>query len=395
MKMPNRPVIAFLASSVLVLGLTACGGTPPPRPAAEPAQVEEPVQLYDARTDSQQTTENKGEIRVKENRPRQYTVKKGDTLWDISSLFLKDPWYWPEIWNTNPQVENPHLIYPGDVLTLVYINGRPQMLVNQAVSAGAGGSVAPTGVREIKMSPTIRRNPLQADIPSIPGDAIRQFITRPRVVTRAEYDNAPYILGSDDKRLVLSQGNRIYVRGELDKERIRYTIFRPGKELTDPDTNELLGYEAIYAGEAVIDVYGDPAVGYIAASEREILIGDRLLPTDKSKINNLYFPKVPEKAITGKIISLFDGLFGIAKFQVAVINRGDRDGVEVGHLFASYTRGDMVFDRFDQRAKEEIQLPDERSGLIMVFRSFDDVSYGVVLESTNVIRNRDVVTTPN
>ena len=214
-------------------------------------------------------------------------------------------------------------------------------------------------------------------------------------MTRAEYDNAPYILGSEDKHLVLGQGNRIYVRGELDKERLRYTVFRPGDELIDPDTNELLGYEAIYAGEAVIDVYGDPATGMIAASEREILIGDRLLPTDKSKISNLYFPKVPDKKIDGKIISLFDGLFGIAKFQVAVINRGDRDGVEVGHLFASYTQGDRVMDRFDPRATGRIQLPDERSGLLMVFRAFDHVSYGVVLESTNVIKKNDVVSTPN
>lgn len=385
-------VSAVALSSLLVL--SACSSTPPREQAAN-TQAAEPVELFKAPPAAQESVKKQSTIRVKASHPRQYTVKKGDTLWDISSLFLQDPWYWPEIWDRNPQVENPHLIYPGDVLTLVYINGQPQILVNQAVPAGASNRSAPAGLRQVKLGPSIRRNSLEASITSIPGDAIRQFIARPRVVTKEELDKAPYILGSDDEHLILGQGNRIYVRGELDKERVRYTVFRPGKKLIDPDTDELLGYEAIYAGEAHIDRYGDPAVGMLTTTEREILIGDRLLPTDKSKINNLYFPKVPDREHSGKVISLFDALFGIAKFQIAVVNIGDRDGLEVGHLLATYKAGQTVRDRFDPiRDNELVKLPDERSGLVMVFQTFANVSYGLVLESSNVIHQNDVVSTP-
>ena len=375
----------------LALGLllSACSSAPPPKEVV--AVDSEPAGMIQPEPAQQESAPKQATVRVKPNYPKQYTVKPGDTLWDISAMFLQDPWYWPEIWNRNPQIENPHLIYPGDVLTLVYINGRPQILVNAGKASDAG---APAGMRTVKLSPSIRRSNLKSSISTIPGDAIRQFLTRPRVVTREELDNAPYILGSDDKHLILGEGNRIYVRGELDKERVRYTVFRTGDELIDPDSGELLGYEAIYAGEAHIDRYGDPAVGTLTRTEREVLIGDHLLPTDKSKINNLFFPKLPDQKVEGKIISLFDGLFGIAKYQIAVLNLGERDGMEVGHLLATYTRGDTVRDRFDPRRDDDIKLPDERSGLVMVFRSFKDVSYALVLESARIIRSKDVVRTP-
>ncbi len=394
MKASVTPVSLTLCSLLIVLGLSACSGTAPREDSYVEPQPRETESFAEVQTEQQAPVEQQSTIRVKQTRPRQYTVKKGDTLWDISSLFLKDPWYWPEIWNSNPQVENPHLIYPGDVLTLVYINGRPQILVNQAVPAGASANAAPGGLRQVKLSPSVRRNALEASIPSIPGDAIRQFITQPRVVSEEELEKAPYIIGSDDKHLILGEGNRIYVRGELDKERVRYTVFRPGKKLIDPDTEQLLGYEAVFAGEAHIDTYGDPAIGRLTKTQREVLIGDRLLPTDKSKISNLYFPKIPDRKIEGKVASLFDGIFGIAKFQIAVLNRGSRDGVEVGHILASFTKGDVVYDRYDQISSRDVQLPNERSGLIMIFRTFDEVSYGLVMESTNVIQVGDVVSTP-
>ncbi len=399
MRTSVSPVRAHLISArtalhaslaALLLAASACS-SPPPRKVVVAAPPAEPVELARAESTPQTGQQTRSAVQVKPNHPRQYTVKPGDTLWDIASLFLQDPWYWPEIWNRNPQIENPHLIYPGDVLTLVYVDGQPQILVNAGNTAGTR---APGGLRQVKLSPSIRRNDLKASIASIPGDAIRQFITRPRVVTKAELDSAPYILGSHDNHLILGEGDRIYVRGELDKERVRYTVFRPGDELIDPDTGKLLGYEAIYAGEAHIDRYGDPAVGSLSRTEREVLIGDRLLPTDKSKIDNLYFPKVPEHKLSGKVISLFDGLFGIAKFQIAVLNLGERDGIEVGHLLASYTAGGTLHDPYDPRRNDVVQLPDQRSGLIMVFRTFKDVSYGLVLESTRVIRTKDIVRTP-
>jgi hypothetical protein len=315
-------------------------------------------------------------------------------LWDIASLFLQDPWYWPEIWQRNPQIENPHLIFPGDVLTLVYVNGQPQILVNQTKGSTSVSTSEP-GLPVKKLSPTAYRSDIAASIPSIPSDAIRQFITRPRVVTKEELESAPYILGSADEHLILGHGNKVYIRGELDKERVRFTVFRPGDKLIDPATGDLLGYEAIYAGEVHINKYGDPATGELTFTEREVLIGDRLLPLDKSSNNSLYFPKIPDRKLSGQIVSLFDALFGIAKFQIAVINLGARDGLEVGHLLAAYTKGDTVRDDYSLTNRgDKIKLPNERSGLLMIFRTFDNVSYGLVMDSTNVIRKNDVVATP-
>jgi len=347
--------------------------------------------IVQAESDAAASRQRAAAQSIKASHPRTYVVKRGDTLWDIASLFLQDPWYWPEIWHENPQVENPHLIYPGDILTLVYVNGMPRIMVGKPVHAT--GEAAP--LSEVKMSPSVRRNTLEASIKTIPGDAIRQFLSKPRVVSKQELDNAPYIVGSDDEHLILGEGNNVYVRGEIDKERVRYTVYRPGTELIDPDSGEVLGYEGVYAGEVHISKYGDPAIGKLTFTEREVLIGDRLLPTDKSKIDNLYFPRLPDRKINGKIIHLTDALFGIAKFQIAVINQGDRDGLETGHLLATYTKGKQIKDKFDRNGNSDVlDLPASRSGLMMIFRTFDHVSYGLILESTKVIHNHDLVRTP-
>jgi len=389
-------IVTFFALLGLILSLAGCSSSAPREQAAplNQAQDAEPAPAPMATAEVEQPRVAR-EIRVKPSHPVRYTVKKGDTLWDIASLFLQDPWYWPEIWQRNPQIANPHLIFPGDVLTLVFVNGQPQILVNQttesAASVQSGGESLPVK----KISPSVYRNDIAASIPSIPSDAIRQFITRPRVVTKEELDNAPYILASDDEHLILGQGNHVYIRGELDKERVRFTVFRPGDKLIDPATGDLLGYEAIYAGEVHIKKYGDPATGILTFTEREVLIGDRLLPLDKSSNTSLYFPKVPDRQLRGQVVTLFDALFGIAKYQIAVINLGARDGLEVGHLLASYTKGDTVRDSYSPLDKgSKVKLPDERSGLMMVFRTFDNVSYALVMDSTNIIRRNDVVATP-
>lgn len=387
MKTANTPksriIVPFFLLSGLAALITGCSSTEIiPEPAAEPEPV---VEIAESKP-------VKKEIRVKQEYPRQYTVKKGDTLWDISSLFLQDPWYWPEIWQNNEQIKNPHLIFPGDVLTLVYVNGRPEIRVNEAKRREIVEDASGLPVK--RLSPNIRTSPLQASIPSIPGDAIRQFLSKPRVVTKEELDTAPYIVASDDEHLILGEGNRVYVRGELDKERVRFSVFNPGDELKDPVTNEVLGYEAKYAGQVRIDEYGDPASGTITRSEREILIGDRLLPEDKSKLENLYFPRIPDTNIKGQIISLYDAIFGVGQFQIVVINIGERDGMEVGHLLAAYTKGDSVRDRFDKNSSELVDLPNERSGLLMIFKTFDQVSYALTLESRRIIHNYDYVYTP-
>ncbi|MDH5611953.1 MAG: LysM peptidoglycan-binding domain-containing protein [Gammaproteobacteria bacterium] len=391
----------LIVTFLLVSGVSACSSPAKHAPDVSQANITAPVEAARPQAIENQTDNDEqknSSIRIKTSHPRQYTVKKGDTLWDISSQFLRDPWYWPEIWHKNRQVENPHLIYPGDVLTLIYVNGQPQIEVNgtttqQKVTHTTASADQPP-LRVVKLSPSIRKQGLDASVITIPGDAIRQFLTKPRVVTKEELESAPYILASDDNHLIMGQDNTIYIRGELDKERVRFTVFRPGDELTDPETDEVLGYEAIYAGEAHVKEYGDPAIGNLTSTEREVLIGDRLLPIDKSKISNLYFPHAPDLNVKGQIISLFDALFGIAKYQVAIINRGSRDGLEIGHLLETQSSGDIVKDSFSLRERGNIQLPDKRSGLMMIFLTFDKVSYGLILESTLVINNHDVVVTP-
>lgn len=386
-----RNIVPFFLLSGLLTIIVGCS-SPVPRPETIP-EASEPVSLAPAPVVKKQ-------IRVIETYPRQYTVKKDDTLWDISSLFLQDPWYWPEIWQNNAQIENPHLIYPGDVLTLIYVNGQPQMRLDNTRNNNAGHqSVRQTGVVNglpvRKLSPGIRTTALQANIPSIPGDAIRQFLSKPRVVAKEELDNAPRIIASDENHLVISTGDRVYVRGEMDKERVRFSVFDPGAPLIDPASKEVLGYEATYAGQVRIVEYGDPASGDIISSEREILIGNRLLPEDKGKLENLYFPRIPDKDLVGaQIISLYDALFGVGQYQIVVINKGERDGMEIGHLLAAYTNGETVRDPYDKESNAPVKLPNERSGLVMVFKTFDRVSYAITLESKRVIHNYDYVQTP-
>ncbi|MDH5387271.1 MAG: LysM peptidoglycan-binding domain-containing protein [Gammaproteobacteria bacterium] len=408
-----RPIVTCL----LVAGVSACSSQAQRQPDHSQADNAAPTELVESEEategsmmaqteDTEQKHSSNSAIRIKASHPRKYTVKKGDTLWDISSQFLRDPWYWPEIWHNNRQVQNPHLIYPGDVLTLIYINGQPQIQVNDtaqqktshttitATATAKTTEINDQNLRVVKLSPSIRKQGLDASVITIPGDAIRQFLTKPRVVTKEELESAPYILASDDDHLIMARDNTIYVRGELDKDRVRFTVFRPGNELIDPETDEVFGYEATYAGEARITEYGDPATAQLTSTEREVLIGDRLLPVDKSKISNLYYPRAPDREVKGQIISLFDALFGIAKFQVAVINRGNRDGIEVGHLLATLTSGGIVNDKYNLREKGNIALPNKRSGLMMVFRTFDKVSYGLIIESTRVISSNDVVVSP-
>jgi LysM repeat protein len=384
--MPGIIVPFFMLLGLLAVNTVLITGCSTSKP--DPVSQVEPEQTETA----EKVAVPAKEIRVKAAHPIQYTVKKGDTLWGISSLFLQDPWYWPEIWQKNQQIQNPHLIFPGDVLTLVYVNGQPQILLNEAqhrtVQQDSGGLPVK------KLSPGIRIKALQASIPSIPGDAIRQFLSNPRVVTKEQLDNAPRIIASDEKHLVLGTGNRVYIRGEIDKERVRFSVFRPGDALRDPDSNDLLGYEAKYSGEVHIITYEDPASGELTYTEREVLIGDRLLPEDKSKLENLFFPHIPDKDVDAQIISLYDALFGVAQYQIVVINKGERDGMEVGHLLATFTQGEFARDRFDKHRSEPVRLPNERSGLLMLFKTFDRVSYGLTLESKRVIHNNDFVHTP-
>ncbi len=320
------------------------------------------------------------------NAPDQYVVKKGDTLWDISARFLQDPWYWPEIWQVNPEIKNPHLIYPGDVISLYYVDGQPRLSINQPmVSDGSG-----------KLSPRVRRTDLTADNYGIPIDTIRPFLIRPQIVSAEQLKLAAHILDSDENRLIFGANDKVYVRNLQDKRlNTKYSVFRPGQKMLDPTTNELLGFEAIYAGDAIVERGGEPATVRLIDTTREILRGDRLMPQDHGATGIHFWPHPANDSTQGQIISIFDALSQVAQYQIIAINLGKRDSVEPGHVFAVQQKGRMIRDHYRrQDQSREVTLPNEKTGIAMVFRTFEKISYALIMKSTRTIRQGDLVTAP-
>ncbi|MFP6847960.1 MAG: LysM peptidoglycan-binding domain-containing protein [Pseudomonas sp.] len=322
------------------------------------------------------------EVQLKDGHPDRYTVVKGDTLWDISGKFLSQPWKWPEIWHANPQVENPHLIYPGDQLSLVYIDGQPRLMLNRGESRGT-----------IKLSPQVRSTPMAEAIPAIPLEAINSFLLSNRIVdTPEQFQAAPYIVAGNAERVVSGAGDRVYARGSFVQAAPIYGIFRQGKTYTDPDTKEFLGINAddIGSGEIVAEE-GDIATMTLTRSTQEVRLGDRLFPTEERAINSTFMPGEPSAEINGVIIDVPRGVTQIGQFDVVTINKGARDGLSEGNVLAIYKTGETVRDRV---TGESVKIPDERSGLLMVFRTYDKLSYGLVLGASRSLAVMDKVRNP-
>ncbi len=368
-------------------------------------------------------------VEVRSDNPGTYTVKKGDTLWDIAGQFLTRPWQWPEIWEANSQIANPHLIYPGDVLALTYKDGRPLL-----------GFV---GNRLVKLTPTIRETRHDQAVAPIPLDAIQQFLSRPLVVSKNELDQSAYIVGSQDEHLTFGSGHRIYARAMGQPTTNKFSIFRQGGPYRDPDSREILGYEAEHVGDALAERFGDPATLQIIKATKEVVKGDRLLPQESDEILE-FIPHAPGGEVTGKIISVMNGVSQIGQHQVVVLNRGIDDGLEPGHVLAIYQDGEIIEDVIGSdiakrnklaenlRAEHEnpsalgrmmqsvvnevqaadralrdfvgtpveggssvtVQLPQERAGELMVFRTFDRVSYGLVMNTQRAVHLHDHVRNP-
>lgn len=327
-----------------------------------------------------QTASASSSVALNPAHPDEYTVVKGDTLWDISARFLSKPWLWPEVWYANPQIQNPHLIYPGDVISLVYVNGRPQLRLRR------GGGTD-------KLSPQVRSTPLDSAIPTIPIDAIQQFLNHSRVFSQQDLDAAPYIVESADEHLITGAGDRVYVRRLPSAATSRYSVYRPGQVYRDPDTKEQLGVEGLYIGDANLQRFGDPSTLQLVRTTREAKIGDRLFPVDADEIQRNFMPHAPAD-MHGRIISVVDGVTQIGQHQVVVLNRGARDGLEVGHVLAISQAGARVADKVSGKRGEMVTLPDERAGVLMVFRTFDRVSYALVMSATRAIHVLDKVDTP-
>lgn len=322
-----------------------------------------------------------GEVALNPNHPDSYVVVKGDTLWDISGRFLREPWLWPEVWQANPQIANPHLIYPGDVISLVYVDGKPQLRVKR-------------GQQTVKLSPTAREERLDRAIPTIPIDAIKQFLTQPLVVGEGELEAAPYVVESADEHLVTGAGDRIYVRGITDTTQGRFSVFKPGDKLIDPDTQETLGIQAIFLGEGTVQKFGDPSTLFLERTTREIGIGDRLVPVSADEINASFLPHPVPADTQGRIISVLDGVTQVGRYQIVTINRGTREGMEVGHVLRIQQAGQEVKDKVTEAPNDTVILPNEDAGIVMLFRTFEKVSYGLVMEATRPIHVLDYVNTP-
>jgi LysM repeat protein len=330
------------------------------------------------------------------NAPDRYTVQPGDTLWAISRVFLQDAWYWPEIWYANPQVENPHRIYPGDVLSLTYVDGQPRVTLDQRAEAVGGGAT--------KLSPQVRSEPLPQAITTIPYEVLAAFMGRPSLLDRDQVRSGPYIVAMRDGHMIGAAGNEVYARG-LEQAQVegRYSIIHVGEPLRDPENGETLGYHGMYVGSGAIAQLGDPAKMLLTESVREALQGDKLYPEDAS-VGVDFIPHAPANPIEGAVIAPGDAVLG--QYHVIAINRGSRDGLEPGHVLAIHETGDTVKDiyfRGGQTAgfrsgfagsKGNVVLPEERTGLVMIFKANDRMSYGLVMEATRPIRTGDVVRQP-
>ena len=346
------------------------------------------------------------------NAPDSYTVKRGDTLWAISGLFLKSAWRWPELWGMNlNEIRNPHLIYPGQQLYLETKDGRATLRTSRS-----GASQEPPGT--VRLSPRVRYEGLASDaLPTLKNHLIEPFLTEAVIVDDDGLKFSPRIVATQEGRVLLSRGDRAYARGEgaavladeAGQKQKAYRVFRDAKPLKDPVTGEVLGYEAQYVGKALL-VRGEstqqstdkdgkpqtdivPATLDIVAAKEEMRVGDRLLPEPPQQLLS-YVPRAPSGVVDARVVSVYgNAVANAAQNQVVVINRGTRDGVQSGHVMAILTDGARLIDKTDA-ARTPLKLPDERNGLLMVFRTFEKLSYALVLEIKDGVKVGDRLVNP-
>ena len=404
--LPGASLGATIATTLLLgLGLIAAGAK------AQTRAADLPITASQKATANQVAQSGVALSELNPNAPDEYTVKRGDTLWGISRLFLKSPWRWPELWGMNlNEIKNPHLIYPGQRLFLDKLNGRARL----RMGAAAQGDV---GIPTVRVSPRVRSQGLADDVIStLRSQDIEAFLAEPLVVDEGSLSAAPRIVGTQEERVLLSKGDRAYARGSLDKKIVDdpakqtdYRIFRNATPLKDPLSGEILGYEAQYLGkatlirgESMLETAGKegkavteivPATIDIVGIKEEVRIGDRLLP-EPDRVLTSYMPRAPSKAVDARVVSIYgSGVRTAAQNQVVAINRGSKDGMESGHVLAIQKAGARIIDK-TVATRDPLVLPDERNGLLMVFRTFDRVSYGLILEIIEGVRVGDRLVNP-
>ncbi len=344
-------------------------------------------------------------VPISPDAPERYVVKQGDTLWDISAMYLKDPWFWPEIWHVNPSIRNPHLIYPGDVLYFSYVDGKPRVSL-EAASA-------------MRLSPEVRTSPLTGAIRAIPYGLLMDFVGRPSLLSKDDLKNQPYVVGMRDRHIIGSSNNEVYVR-ELNNPAAGtpYNIVAVGEKLYDPDDGDLIGYVGHYAGtgeviqstgavvpgsDSVFDMKREEPITHLRVTEvgREIMQGDKVFPA-LVDIGADFVPSPPANdKVLGQIVAIVDGVSVAGKYQVVAVNRGKKHGLVPGNVLGVFYRGEAIRDRYDRQSwsaftanYDTVRLPDERSATIMLFTVRDRVSYGLVMQASQIIRKGDFIAHP-
>ncbi len=355
---------------------------------------------------------------IKDGAPDRYVVQKGDTLWSISGRYLKEPWRWPELWKMNQeQLKNPHLIFPGDAIVIDHSSGEAKLQLVQLEST--------------KLEPKVRSEPSARNaVPSIAPAVIEPFLSKPLVVSADELDRAARIVAASDSRVTLGAGDRAFVQGITKDKGDQWQIFRRGDPLIDPDTNEILGYEAKYLGEARVRQHGEVATIDIVRSLQEVNRDDRLLPLGNQTPIFAYVPQAPKVPVKGRIISAYGSLQEAGPMSIVTLSKGSKDGLQVGTVLA--IERSQTTSRYNQRTeplfgrsgitgsdtprvyyseplppretiiargeavtREDIaKLPDERYGLVMVFRTFERASFALVMEASRPVAVTDFVTNP-
>ena len=367
---------------------------------------------------------------LRDDHPETYVVQPGDTLWDIAGRFLHEPWRWRQVWQANPGVGNPDRIYPGDVLVVDYTGGSPRIRKAERVSGG---------MRTVKLTPRVRVDDLDREIPAIPVNAVAPFLSRPVVTEAREIDQAPYVVGFPEEQLIGGLGDTLFVRSILSASDDRWEVLRPGQAYRDPDTNEFLGYEASSVATTRLERLGDPATLVVTRSNMEVEIGDRVRPARDEEPIRSFFPEPAPPSLRGKIIAVLNGVSQIGQYDVVVLNRGSREGVTVGTVFdvfrggelrrdpvrtrrtdwnwrnespadTSFWLGDWELDgwvenkpdpnaplplhRRASRGWDQYIVPDSRSGTLMVFRVFPKVSFGLVMYAHRAMHVGEIVAAP-
>jgi hypothetical protein len=347
---------------------------------------------------------------VRSDAPDRHIVVKGDTLWDISGKFFKDPWKWPHIWGLNKDIiKNPHWIYPGDVIFLDRSSGTlrigqtdasgttsPGVAKETARPSDVGTATASEATGVVRLSPRVRDLASDHDaIPSIPANAIEPFLTRPLVIEKGALKGAPELIGAREGRVVLGNDDTAFIKGLPSDKGDKWQIYRPGKTFLDPDTDEVLGIEAIYLGNAEVTNFADISTIKINHSIQEIYAGDRLVVPAIEEVST-YLPRAPESNISARVISVYGGVSQAGQNTVITLNKGKRNGLENGHVLALYHKGEVVTTGSKSLFNSDnvYTLPDERYGLVFVFRVFDKVSYALVMQTKLPVQLLDRASTP-